>query len=622
MIISGNPFMAEASKNTGSLHDFYQHLGTLVIRGKGMLQEEENAMDWISVLSRSGSPDLANRYENLLLMAGAEDLYRQSLTELISSTGEKLRTSIGLVKNEDELACRVEDMPFASPSGAPRLPGERTEDISYLTHMLGVGSLRQKRMAAEALGNLLLRKKDPSSRDMLEEAASILADSRDPEITFEVTHALSFAPGSEMKKARATLARADLLMQKIHDLVVSYWDGLLEEEPVSHLESSDLVSLGIWMRLASDYVAGHVGEILVDLMGEGNETKLSSTIAVLLYSADPRLLPVFIRILQDGALASKIEAIKAIAHIDDPRSHGALLKAFRHSADEVEKIVLARALARMGSAPHARYLTEALRTEKKPEVLEEALKAVGELESVDESTKAVILGHLGSDNAVIVKAAVRALAGVGQESDIEVLSAVADRNPRMKALVKAATRTLYSHIILRGSDLPARAEMPGETGRVQGRKPGLGARIAAWLLRVLAAFYLVIGKSEKSLAAVARSLERSPRAARSHFLKASVFFTMGAYEKAIETYREAMAIDPSYILKKPDDADRLIRAYLARSRQIDEQTESPEEIFMLMEELDEMDLTRADPNLKIEITRMMDYCKYMRSRARTGGEAQ
>ena len=609
--------MAEGTKDTDELHGFYEHLGSLVIGGRDGLHEE-NDKDWISVLSRSGFHDLADRYENLLLTAESDALYTEGLLLLISTTGRRLRAATCQPRSEQDIvrmgeAAEREAMPPPRALGAPD-----SGDVSVLSHILIAGSLDQKRAAAEALGNFLLRKKDPRSRMLVQEAASILDANRDPEVAFEVTHALAFAMGSEGKRAKNDLARASRFMARIHRNIVNYWDGLLESEPVGALSSGDLVTLGMWMRLASDYTAGHVGEILIDLLAQRDDRQVSSMVAAFIYSADRRLLPVLIRILQDGGLAAKIEAIKAVAHIDDPRSYGALGKAYRHTTDPFEKIVLARALARMGSRYHADDLSRILRTEANPDVLEEAIKAAADLEGAGDDIRAMVRARLESENPAIMKAAIRALSRLGTEDDIETLGRIAERHPKARALVKAATQTLYSSIVLEGSE-PRSREPLQPLEREARQKSGLRSRIVAALFYVAAFFELVFKRFDRSLAWIDGALARDPLAPRNHFLKAYVYYSMGRPDLAIETYRTAVSVDASYTIEKPVHADRLIRAYLARSLEIDAELGAPDEALVLLGELDDIDLRLADPNLKIEIGRRIDDLRFARRR---GEEAE
>jgi tetratricopeptide (TPR) repeat protein len=600
------------TRNIDALQGFYNHLGVLVIEGRDMLRKEPEGADWVSDLSKAGFPDLANHYEDLLLTFESDELYREGLSNLITVTGRKLRASMHHWQNAQEITGQPKAVP-ASPLEGRRLPEQHREDITYLTHLLTVGSLAQKRMAAEALGNFLLKKKDPANKGMREEAAEILEGNRDPEVAFEVTHALSFSVGSEGKRAKNDLARTERFLGRIHREVVSYWDGLLEHEPITRLKSNEVVDLGIWMRLASDFVVGHVGEVLIDLLAEKNDKRISSYLAGFVCSADRRLLPVLIRILQDGALASKIESIKAIAHIDDPRSYGALEKAYRHSTNRFEKVVLARALARMGSRHHVEYISGVLRVEKNPEILEEALKAVQDLGAAGEHLGDLVRTHLESGNSVVVRAAIRALSGIGTQRDIETLGAIEERNPKLRHVVKTATQTLYSHIILQGSEVREQ-EAEDLDGEEAGKKISLYSRFRASLYYLLALICIVFQRPGRSLRYVERALQYNPRAGSSYFLKARIYYRKNRFDMAIEAYRTAVAIDHAYTWEQPDDADRLIKAYLERSRQMEDEMHAPEEALLLLGELDDFDLRRADPNLQIEIGRRIDAIKFSRMR--------
>ena len=607
--------MESETNSSGDLHDFYRHLGQIVIAGREDGGPHEGEKDWAPLLAQAGYAELGALYEEFLSTSDGDSLYRESLLKLISATGHRLRESIRPASEENEIASEDDGLPCAVPLETSGTVLRSTDDISYLIHALGAGSLKQKRTAAEALGNLLLRKKDPANKNQREEAAAILNENRDPEVAFEVIHALTFTPGSGIKRARATLVRTQKFMATLHRKILSYWDGTLDYEPLTSARSDDIVTLGIWMRLASNYVVGHVGEILVDLLAKDEEQKLAALTAALIYSADRRLMPVFVRILQDGTLPSRIEAIKAIAHINDPRAFGALEKAFRHSADRLEKIILARALARMGSQMHFNYLKGALTSEMRPEILDEVLKAVGEMGEVNDEARDIVKKHLGSDNPSVLRAAIRAMSGVGAESDIVTLESIAREKPKMRAMITAAKQTLYSNIILRGSEIADRSRKLQPIAEDKADKPGIRARFMSGLYYLFALICLVVRKRKKSLDTIERSLTYNPLSCTGHFLKAHIYFSMGNLEMSIETYRHAVTLDDTYTWEKPDDADKMIRAYLRRSREIESEAEEPQEALLIIEELNDMDLRKADPNLKIEIRRRLDYLKLSRIRA-------
>ena len=614
--------MENETNSSGDLHDFYRHLGEIVINGREDGGPDESGKDWAPLLSQEGYEELSALWDEFLSTSDDDNLYRESLLKLISATGDKLREPIRPTSEENEIASGDDELPCALLPETSETVLRSMDDISYLIHALGVGSLRQKRAAAEALGNLLLRKKDPANRNMREEAAAVLSENRDPEVAFEVVHALTFAVGSEGKRAKAGLARTQKFMGKLHKKILSYWDGTLDREPLTSARSDDIVTLGIWMRIASDYVVGHVGEILVDLLAKDEEQKLAPLTAAFIYSADRRLLPVFVRILQDGTLPPRIEAIKALAHINDPRAFGSLEKAFRHSTDRLEKIILARALARMGSEEHFKHLEKALATEKRPEFLDEVLKAVGEMGEVSDETRDIVIKHLGSDNTSVLRAAIRAISDVGGENDIETLESIAREKPKMRAMITAAKQTLYSNIILRGSEIADRSRKLHPIAEEKVTKPGIRARFMSGLYYLLALICLVVRKREKSLVHVERSLTYNPLSCTGHFLKARIYFSMGNLEMSIETYRHAVTLDETYTWKKPDDADKLIRAYLRRSQEIESEAEGPQEALMILDELNDIDLRKADPNLKIEIGRRLDYLKLSRIRASAAMEEE
>jgi len=585
------------------LDDFYRHLGSIVINGKKLLKENDN--NWQALLEENGFEDISRIYKKLFVSSDGES-YRFFLKQLICETGKKLRESIEIPQYT---ATTDERHSLLFPSQL-----RESENIIQLKSKLISGSIREKREVILLLGYIIRRKESVSGEAYLN-AVSILAECHDPEIVFEVTTTLAQANTPEGKKAKKILGEKIEFLQRMHELVSGYWEGAMENDPVIVLKPYEMVNLGTWMRLASDYLAGHAGEVLLNLMEKGEERKLASTIASFIFCADLRLLPVFIRILQDGPHIAKIEVIKAIAHIDDPRSLGALEKAFRHTDDELEKVILCRAMAKMGSKNAINQLHKFIETESKIEIIEEALKGLGEIETPEDAIRESVLKFLNSTDSAIVKGALRALARIGNKDDVAVIEKIADENPKMRALVNTSLQKLLAKVSLSDGGIFEVGTEKKSTIREKRKEEvnvSIFKKFSAYIFYIFSFFYFLIGKYRKSLSLIEKSILRNSQKSRTLYFRAFVLSKAGEYEKSVQAYRHSLNFDSFYIVKHPSEANRMILSYLKECRRLDEMGSPSGEILALLEQLEEVDISKCDPNLKIEVVRMTDYLKYIR----------
>jgi tetratricopeptide (TPR) repeat protein len=607
----------EQSRGAGDyevLHAFYQHLGATAV-GAGT-----EAAEWVEPLARAGYAELADGWENLELLRDNPSAYADGLLELCWKTGEHLRALHEPALSLDEALEGWERLP--EPAQAARSGAEVTHeyDVRRLVSLLRGGGLRERRAAAVELGDFLVHRRKLASEELYQLALAALTANRDPSITLEVTESLSGLGGAEARRAKAGVEKVGTIFARLADRVQRYWDGAIDVDPVDDLPSGDLVSMGIWLRRAPDYIAGHLAEYLLARLGKNETGALASLTSALVPSGDPRLLPVLVRVLQDAGYEARVAAIKALAHIDDPRSAGALAKAYRHASDALERVMIGRALATFGEFGAAEEIVSRIDDSSPSFVREEALKAVGMLPDVDSGVVEKIVTLVGSPAPAIAVAALRALSHLGDASTVELLEGTASESATLRAAALRASGDLRARLALLGEegiDRPA-SELRPSTGR----RPGFVARLRSVLWYLVGVLFVALRRWQQARRAAARASRINPSSAKGHFLEGYVWVQVGRDESAIESYRQGLQKDPLFPVRQWGEADRVLGAYLRQAEVLGGRQGRRDEAIALLEETEFIDLRGADPNLKIEVDRRLDSLKLERRRERLAAEKE
>lgn len=599
------------------LREFYHHLGKLAMVGTGP-GDGAGGGDWMESLGRAGFVDLADGWENLQLITDSQTAYAEGLLELTWKVGQRLREM-------HEPAREIQEaldgwVPILEPLVVDETGADVTReyDVRRLVSLLRVGELREKRMAVRDLGDFLVHRRKLASEELYQLALAALFSNRDPAVTLEVTENLSMLGGSEARRAEAAVERMETFFAKLVVRIRHYWDGALQVDPVDELSDSNLVSMGIWLRRAPDYVAGHLAEYLLARLGADETGALASLTSALVPAGDPRLVPVFVRVLQDAGYEARVAAIKALAHIDDPRCAGALAKAFRHASDALERVMIGRALATFGDFVASDELISRLEEPSPSFVREESLKAVGLLPEVDPSVVERIEVLVESPASAIAVAALRALAYLGDASTLEWFGQLVVERPMLRAAARRAAGDLRARLALRGEqgfDLPS-----GDLVLRAGRRPGLVARLRSVLWYLFGLVFVALRHWKQARKAAARSSRINPASAKGHFLEGYVWVQVGRDDNAIECYRHGLQKDSLFPVRQWGEADRVLGVYLRQAEVLDRRQGRRDEAIALLEETDFIDLRSADPNLKIEVDRRLDALKLERRRERLAAE--
>ncbi len=566
-------------------------------------------------LTGAGCADLADAWENLGLLSESPAALAEGLLELTWKVGERLRAMHEPARSLEEALSGWdhEDLEEA-PGEQDEQEATREHDVQRLVNLLRVGGLVDKRRAALTLGDFLVRKRKLASEEHYGLALDALTSNRDPAVALEATESLARLGGAEARRANAVVERMEAFFDKIADRVRHYWDGVLQDDPLPSLSDSDLVSMGIWMRRAPDYIAGHVAEYMLARLGRDETRALASVTGAMVPSGDPRLLPVLIRVLQDAEYEARVASIKAIAHIDDPRSLGALRKALRHATDALERVMLARALASFGDDSGREDLLTRLDESSPSFVREEALKAVGLLPEVEPAVMERIGKLVESPAPAIAVAALRALSLRGDGDTVEHLERLAAERVTLRAAINRAAGDLRARLALAGDE--RYAGPGGDLALAAVKTPGLLLRARSVLWYLLGVVFAALHRWQRARRAAGRASRINPSSAKGHFLTGYVWIQEGQDDAAIESYRQGLQIDSLFPVRQWGEADRLLGAYLRHAEVLARRLGRRDESIALLEETEFIDLRSADPNLKIEVVRRLDGLKLERRRER------
>jgi tetratricopeptide (TPR) repeat protein len=592
------------------LQAFYEHLGTLVAGKAG----DEDHGRWMATLSRSGLPEIADAWENLELLRGNEQAHADGLLELAWTVGRRLRHGHAPAHSFEEAVegWMVEPgAPLPSPTDSS---ATRDYDVRRLVNLLAVGGLSEKRRVATDLGDFLVHRRKLANERLFELALDTLASNRDPAVTLEVTESLARVGGAEAKRAKASVERMEAFFAKLVERIRHFWDGALKQDPIDGLPDADLVAMGIWLRRAPDYISGHIAEYLLARLGREETGALAGVTSALVPSGDARLLPVLVRVLQDADYEARVAAIKAIAHIDDPRSLGALRKAFRHATDALERVMLARALSTFGDASGLGCVLESLGDGSPTFVREEALKAVGLFPGIEPATIAGIESLVESPSPALAAASLRALSRLGDASTLERLELLGARTPVLRSAAHRAAIDLRARLVLGGDERFDRTQTDLEPAVEKRPGPILRLRSVLWYLVGLV--FVALKDWARARAAASRASRINPSSAKGHFLEAYALVREGSDEAAIECYRRGLQVDGLFPVRQWGEADRVLSTYLRHAQVLGRRQGSRDEAIELLEETEFIDLGSADPNLKLEVDRRLEALKLERRRER------
>ncbi|MBN1772560.1 MAG: hypothetical protein JXB32_14920 [Deltaproteobacteria bacterium] len=415
-----------------------------------------------------------------------------------------------------------------------------------------------------------------------------------------VLAAVSGAPGG---RARARVARAQKLLERLEKDVRRFWDGDLPEDPVVALDDEALATLGTFAADAPDVVVGHLGETLRRLTAERDATTLERVVSALALGADERLVPSLLRVLQDAEVPARVHAARSLARVDDPRVPAALRKAYRHAGTPDEQVALAGALAAHGDRRGAGAVLDHLGADQPPHVLElalEALVATGEPANVGR-----VIPFLKQGRVSTARAAAAALGAFGDGAALEALEQAGSR-AELRPQAERSLAQVRARLDLAGALPPSAVPRPAKGDTPRPARTRLAARAVGRLYYALGLLWLGTGRRVAALGAFELAVAQHPYLLGPRLARARILLRRKELEGAVESLRGAIRVRAATVLQLPDRANFVIRAYL---RYADSCTASGRHLRAL-EALDELlgyDLRFADVDLRLEAQRRREF---------------
>jgi HEAT repeat protein len=520
---------------------------------------------------------------------------------------------------------RLMDLLAVLPAPLVAAPIERTSDVATLWCLVRTGRTAERRAAVERLGALIGSGKIKGEGFSERQLVAGLAEMRDPRVAYEVDNALSRLPGSAGRGARHRLARADRLLARVEEAARRFWTGDEETDPLHKLVREESLRLGMWLRRGSDVLASHVAEHLKSLLGRAAPAQLVDAVGALIPSGDARLLPVLGRILPDGPIQARVATARALARIADPRVHPALVKAFRHATDRLEKVVIAGALGQYGDRQALPFLLEVL-GDSEPALGEETLRSLGDLGAPEAAPR--LLPFLDGERAAIARASAQALVRCGGSDALDALrDRTRLRHPHATALGEAADalalRLRISGLIEDGERrvfvAPVRESDGADAPLAPARpRPPVWAWARAAVLLLLGLVWAFLLQRERAISALAASARLDPRAPAPHVRAAAIHAASGRDDLAVEAFRRALAADRAALTGRSAWVTRLCNAYVRHADDLVSEGQRRRALEVL-DELAPLDLGEASVDLRLAIARRRDALLSGAARKRAAG---
>ncbi|AKF06962.1 HEAT repeat domain-containing protein [Sandaracinus amylolyticus] len=479
------------------------------------------------------------------------------------------------------------------------------DDVPTLVAVLRGGSLQQRRAAA-------LRFREMLERGDLDDARigaieQVLIGHRDPDVAFEVTRARAALPGEVGDEARDEDEPWAELVKKLEPEIARFWEGETTTEPIAELPGEQRAWIGLRARLLPDRVIAHLSAVLEGSDGASDLASRRALLESLRCAGDPRLLPALVSLLESRVPELVPDAARALARIDDPRARPALVAAHERSVVDLERAVLAGALALAGDARGLAYLRTLLRGDD-PRVVLAAAEAM-EWAATSEDVE-LLIRMLDRRDAALLGVLVRALGRIGDGRALRALEALRDREPPSALLadVEDAAAAIRAQMDLRGEEPPVPAEPSSLATAARAGVVARGAEETFWA-RLQGRFDLLLGRLWLAIGAVGRAIAwfelaaaRRPRwpeplaaIALAHVRQGEPARALGAFRRAIEANRAWVEHErpvvrtlAGVVLRRAEEMERAGRLDIARG---------------LLDEVLDLDLRRVPSNVRFELRR-------------------
>lgn len=493
-------------------------------------------------------------------------------------------------------------------SGDARPGVEQLEDVHTLLAVLRAGTLAQRRAAAMRLGARLAEARDLSN-DKIRAATSTLLSLRDVEIAFEVSHAREALPGAHGRQARQETEEFARLLEPLVQAIDDFWAGQSSSEPIASLPPDQRAQLMVRLRDAPDVVLRHVGSVLDGSDGVATRQARLALLSSLRYSGDPRLVPSLVGLIATRNPELVPEAARALAHIDDPRAHPAIVAAYDRSVVDVERAMLAGALGLCGDVRGRDYVRKLLASDDERALIA-AAAAMESLATAEDVPHLVPL--LERSDPILVAHAIRAIGRTGDPRGLPVLAELRE-SVGLSGLwgdVEDAEAAIRAHMELRGEELPdhtgafAIAVAPRAAMEERKREPAL-VRLRSWLDYVAASAWLAIGAARRAVARFERASARRDGWAPPLAAIALHHARKGRTAQALAAFRRALEVDQRWVERQVVVVGTLARVFLRRAEEV-ERGGRVDIARGLVEEVLSLDLRRVPSELRFELSRRQE----------------
>jgi len=493
-----------------------------------------------------------------------------------------------------------------SATGTGDMSVDQIDDVPTILAVLRAGSRKQRRAALERLGERL-RERRGVPNEALRAATQTITELRDVELGHELARLRAELPGAPGRKARSEDERWKRLAAETKEAVRSFWDGLLDVEPIHVLPGDQRALLLMRTPELPAMVLHHINAIIEGSDGCVPRESRVGLLASLRYATDRRLVPALVAVIESARGELLAEAARVLGGIDDPRAHPALVERFERSIVSEERVALAGALGLHGDCrglPEVRSLLQ----QEQPSSILHALEAMESLGSSENSELVVrFLDH--SDIGIAVQA-VRTLARI---SDGRVLDELGERYnttsvPALRAAIEDALSAIAARMELRGEEV---AEIDwSEVGnkpapRKKGARDSLPAIVLGWRDYFMGRLWLLLGRINWAVA-------RFESAARRRagwvvpLIGIGMAFARGEqYALALPAFRRAIELDRPRIERNPILVRAMAKSFLHRAEQVER--EGRDDIARgLVGEVLTLDLRRAPGTVRFELKRKHD----------------
>jgi hypothetical protein len=231
----------------------------------------------------------------------------------------------------------------------------------------------------------------------------------------------------------------------------------------------------------------------------------------------------------------------------------------------------------------------------------------------DPSLSEAALRFASHENAVVQRAAVRAIGRVGDDAALEWFEQIDEHVPDgMEAELRAARAAIFSRLELRG-ERPDGAPDPERRGRLRralARKfeRGLGVtptkrhRVLAWVLMLRAVVLFLFGMREGSSKLCHLAHQADPGWVYPPLFQGRLWHRAGDGARAIAGYRRALAVAPRRLFRRSRWLSPIVSAYVARAERL-RLGGNVVRAARLLDELWPYDISRASSPVRLALER-------------------